>query len=179
MTGEPDALQDLLDASFARASEHLRSIMTPERRLTAERLLAELPCPAVLNIATVTARGEPRISAVDGHFLRGHWYFSTDATSPKAMQLAARPAISASFTPRDGFGVFCHGRAVALPAGAERQMVSEHFAEVYGQSFEDFGVGIYCARIDADWMVAFAMTPDEETQIERDRRERAARRGER
>ena len=176
MTHDLDALQDLLDASFAHASEHLRSIMTPQRRLNAERLVAELPCPAVLNIATVTARGEPRISAVDGHFLRGHWYFSTDGTSPKAVQLAARPAISASFTPRDGFGVFCHGRAVALPTGAERQMVGDHFAEVYGQSFEDFGVGIFCARIDPDWMVAFAMTPDEEAQIERDRQERAARR---
>lgn len=176
---ELDALQNLLDASFERASGHLRSIMTPERRLTAERLVAELPCPAVLNIATVTARGEPRISAVDGHFLRGHWYFTTDGTSPKAVQLAARPAISASFTPRDGYGVFCHGRVVELPAGAERQMVGEHWVEVYGQSLEDFGVGIFCARIDADWLVAFAMTPEEEVEIERARQERAARRAQR
>jgi hypothetical protein len=176
MTDELAALQDLLDASFARASEHLTSIMTPERRLTAERLVAELPCPAVLNIATVTARGEPRISAVDGHFLRGHWYFTTGGNSPKAVQLAARPAISASFTPRDGFGVFCHGRAVAIPSGAEREMVAEHFVEVYGQSFEEFGDGIFCARIDADWLVAFGMTDEEMVAIEADREARAARR---
>ena len=71
------AVQHLLDVSFERASEHLLSIMSPERRLGAERLVADLPSPAVLNIATVTARGEPRISAVDGHFLHGHWYFTT------------------------------------------------------------------------------------------------------
>ena len=31
-------LQELIDASFARSSEHLLSIMTPPRRLTARRL---------------------------------------------------------------------------------------------------------------------------------------------
>src|SRR4051794_31422815 len=103
---EPDALQSLLDRSFDRSSEHLRSIMTPERRLSAPRLMAEVPGPAVLNIAPVTARGEPRISAVDGHFEDGRWRFTTAADSPKARQLLRRPAISASFTPRDGYGVF-------------------------------------------------------------------------
>jgi hypothetical protein len=177
VTDQLTGLQALLDASFARASEHLTSIMTPERRLSAERLAAELPCPAVLNIATVTARGEPRISAVDGHFLRGHWYFSTAGNSPKGVHLRARPAISASFTPRDGFGVFCHGRAVALePTEEEYRLVAEHFEEVYGQSFEAFGEGILCARIDADWMVAFAMTDEEMVAIEAERAERAAQR---
>ena len=152
----PEELQNLLDASFARASEHLRSIMTPPRRLSAEQLIAQLPCPAVLNIATVTARGEPRISAVDGHFLHGNWFFTTAEDSPKARQLAARPVISASFTPRDGYGVFCHGRVAILGAGdAQRQMVSEHFAETYGQSPEEWGTDIFYARIDPDWMVAF------------------------
>jgi len=164
MHEDPDeiaALQQLLDRSFASASAHLRSIMSPSRRLTAAGLVAELPCPSVLNIATVTARGEPRVSAVDGHFLHGHWYFSTDAASPKARQLRARSAISASFTPRDGFGVFCHGGAVELPNGVERQMIVEHFVEVYGESPEAWTDEIYWARIDAAWLVAWAMTPDE------------------
>jgi hypothetical protein len=154
------ALQRLLDASFGRASEHLKSIMTPERRLTAERLVALLPCPAVLNIATVTARGEPRISAVDGHFLHGHWYWGTDAASPKARQVISRPAISASYTPRDGEGVFCHGRCVVL-GGDERAMVVDHFAEVYGQSPEEWAPGAIYARIDPSWLVGFAMTEEQ------------------
>src|SRR4051812_35257219 len=162
MTNE--ALQDLVDRSFATSSEHLRSIMEPQRRLTAERLVAELPCPAVLNIATVTARGEPRISAVDGHFIDGHWYFTTAIESPKARQLAARPAISASFTPRDGYGVFCHGTAAGIE-GAEQQMMREHFAEVYGMEPETLGDIAYF-RIDAAWMVGFAMTDDEMKEIE-------------
>lgn len=170
-----EALQRLLDASFARASAHLTSIMTPPRRLRADRLVAELPSPAVLNLATVTAAGEPRISAVDGHFLRGHWYFSTADDSVKSRQLRVRPAVSASYTPRDGFGVFCHGRAVELAAGDERRDVVGHFVETYGGTHEDWDGG-YFASIDADWLVGFAMTPDEEVAIAQAQAEREARR---
>ena len=170
------ALQRLLDGSFERASQHLKSIMEPHRRLSAERVVADLPSPAVLNIATVTARGEPRISAVDGHFMHGHWYFTTAADSPKARQLRVRPAISASYTPRDGYGVFCHGRAAELGPGDERRMLADHFLETYGQRPEEFGVGIFYARIDADWLVAFAMSPAEEVEIEKARQQRESRR---
>jgi hypothetical protein len=173
-TAELTALQDLLDLSFANASAHLASIMTPERRLTAQRLVAELPSPAVLNIATVTAAGEPRISAVDGHFLHGQWYFTTAAGSPKARQLLARPAISASFTPRDGFGAFCHGRAVLLD-GAQKQKLREHFTDTYGDDPENWGSIAY-VRVDASWLVAFAMTDDELAKIEADRAARGAER---
>ena len=174
-----DPLQALLDASFARASEHLRSIMTPERRLTADRLRAELPCPAVLAIATVTARGEPRVSAVDGHFLDDAWHFTTSGDSPKTRQLRARPAVSASFTPRDGYGVFCHGRAVFLERGdPDRAVVGDHFRDVYGASMDEWGEDIVCVRIAADWLVGFAMTDAEFAEIERrqaERRQRAQR----
>jgi uncharacterized pyridoxamine 5'-phosphate oxidase family protein len=162
------AVQALLDASFERASEHLTSIMITERRLSAARLIAELPSPAVLNVATVTAHGEPRLSAVDGHFLHGCWYFTTAANSPKARHLAARPSISASYTPRDGFGVFCHGRVVFLDPGEERQMINDHFVATYGQSPEEFGEIAYL-RIDATWLTAFAMTDAEMLEIEADR----------
>ena len=156
----PDELrrvQSLLDASFERGSDHLKSIMTPEWRLSAGQLVAQVPTPAVLNIASVTRKGEPRISAVDGHFLHGRWYFGTAAASPKAVQLRDRPAISASYTPRDGFGIFSHGRA-ALLDGAEREMLHTHFAEHYGSDPDSWGSGsIAYFRIDADWLVAFAM----------------------
>ena len=148
------ALQGLLDASFARASEHLLSIMEPQRQLTAAQIIADMPCPAVLNIASVTASGQPRISAVDGHFIDGHWYFTTAIASPKARQLIARPAISASYTPRDGYGVFCHGSA-ALLDGAEQDMLRQHFAETYGVEPETLGDIAYF-RIDADWLVGFS-----------------------
>src|SRR5690606_10664354 len=109
---EVQELQSLLDASFASANAHLTSIMEPQRRLSAERLVRELTGIVVLNIATVTSRGEPRISAVDGHFIHGRWHFSTAGEATKVRHLRARPGISAAYTPRDGYGVFCHGTAV-------------------------------------------------------------------
>lgn len=169
---ELNALQRLLDDSYARSSAHLLSIMEPQRRLGAERLVAELPTPAVLNIATVTAGGEPRVSAVDGHFLHGHWYFSTAPDSPKVRHLTDRPAISGSYTPRDGYGVFCHGRAEPVE-GADMEALLEHLASAYGtDGVEDWGE-IAAFRIDAHWMTAFAMTDDEMERIEADRAARA------
>jgi len=153
------ALQDLLDASFARASEHLIDIMAPERRLSAEQLVADLTGIAVLNVATVTARGEPRISAVDGHFLHGRWHFTTAAASPKARQLAARPAVSAAYTPRDGYGVFCHGHARLLERGTpEFTVLNDHLARAYGGPFEDLdmGSGTSYVQVQPSWMVGFA-----------------------
>jgi hypothetical protein len=55
-------------------------------------------------------------------------------------------------------------------------MVIDHFVETYGMSPEDLADGIFYARIDADWLVGFAMTAEEEVEIERARQEREARR---
>lgn len=158
---EMAALQELLDASFDRASEHLTSIMTPERRLSAEQLVADLGGIAVLNVASVTARGEPRISAVDGHFLHGRWHFTTDGGSPKVRQLRARPATSAAYTPRDGYGVFCHGEARRLEPGTpDFDMLHEHCVRAYGQSPGEWGSDIAYIRIEPAWLVGFAFTRD-------------------
>ena len=170
------ALQRLIDASFERSSEHLRSIMEVPRRLTAERIVAEVPSPAVLNVASVTARGEPRISALDGHFLHGRWHFTTAGTSPKARQLSARPAVSASYTPRDGYGIFTHGSAVFLE-GAQRHELIEHCTRVYGRSPETFGDGIAYVRIDPSWQVGFAFSEAEMAEFMREREELASRLG--
>lgn len=172
---ELDAVQALLDARFAAASQHLRSIMEPRRRLTAPQLCADLPSPAVLDVATVTARGEPRVSAVDGHFLHGHWYFATAGESPKARHLAARPAVSAAYTPRDGYGVFCHGTAARLaPGGAHHDRLREHWQWVYGAPLESLGTDLAAFRIDAHWLVGFAFDEDETAAIARGRAQRQA-----
>src|SRR4029453_11297802 len=66
------ALRELLDASYARSGEHLRSIWGKDSRLDARRLCEELVGVQVLDLGTVTGRGEPRVSPVDGLFFRGH-----------------------------------------------------------------------------------------------------------
>ena len=169
-------MQRLLDRSFASSSGHLQGIMAPQRRLSAEQIVADVPSPALLNVATVTARGEPRISALDGHLLHGRWHATTAGDSPKAVHLRARPAVSASFTPRDGYGIFVHGAAVFLD-GAERAHLIEHCRSVYGQSPEEFGDGVAYLRIDARWMVAFAFSEAEMAEFMQQREELVARLG--
>jgi hypothetical protein len=90
---ELDALQELLDRSRSGATEHLRGIIDDQRALSARDIASLLQDMKVLSPATVTARGEPRISAVDGHFLHGTWTWSTDGPSAKARHLAVRPAV--------------------------------------------------------------------------------------
>jgi hypothetical protein len=53
-TDDIETLQHLLDASYARAGEHLRGIVTPDRRLAAEPLCELLQRVCVLALATVT-----------------------------------------------------------------------------------------------------------------------------
>ncbi len=66
-------LQRLLNASLASSTDHLRAIIHGDRVLSAEDLVALLTGMKVLAVATVTVSGEPRISAVDGHFLHSTW----------------------------------------------------------------------------------------------------------
>src|SRR3954470_14922698 len=115
---EVETLQALLDASHARSTDHLRNIIHDDRRLSARDLVALLTGMKVLSVATVTARGEPRISAVDGHFLHATWSFSTSRTSAKARHLARRPAVSVAHVEGEQLAVFSHGRVVEL-AGDE------------------------------------------------------------
>ena len=66
---EVTRLQALLDASHARATDHLRAIIHGDRVLSARDLVALLAGMKVLSLATVTANDEPRVSAVNKHFL--------------------------------------------------------------------------------------------------------------
>jgi hypothetical protein len=154
-----DRLQELLDASAARASEHLTSIITPARRLTAPQLCSVLTGMCTLALATTTATGEPRVSGVDGHFLRGRWLFTTSGTAVKARQLRARPACSVAHLRGDDLGVFVHGRASLMGSGDAPGWVEEHLVAHYGLSPSTLGPDIVYAWVEPAWMVGYAFDP--------------------
>ena len=158
---ETAALQSLLDASIARSTGHLRAIITDERTLTAEQLVALLTGMKVLSVATVTAAGEPRISALDGHFLHGTWTFSTSGTSAKAKHLAARPAVSVAHIDGEELAFFTHGHADLMQPGPERDEVEAHWTAHYGSSPWSWGDDIRMYRLRMTWAVAYASSRDE------------------
>lgn len=159
---EVAALQRLLDASHGRATEHLRGIIRDERVLTAEDLVALLTGMRVLSVATVTAAGEPRISAVDGHFLHATWSFSTSALAAKARHLRARPSVSVAHIDNEELAVFSHGRVEELrETDADYAETLEHWTSHYGSSPLSWGDVVVIYRYRPHWMVGYAWKRDE------------------
>ena len=112
------AVQELLDRSYGAAGPHLRSITTPERRVSAAALCEQLTGMRLLVVATVTADGRPIAGPVDGIFHRGAFHFGTSPHSVRARHIRVRPQISATHLPREEFAVTVHGRAVPVDVRA-------------------------------------------------------------
>lgn len=154
---EVGELQRLLDAAYERSTEHLQNIITGERRLTAAELVQVLQGMCTLNLATVTAHGEPRISAVDGHFLHARWVFTTSGTAAKARHLRVRPAASISYVDGERVGVFSHGQVEFLGSDhPEFAAIEEHLVAHYGSSPSSWGDEIVYCRLQPSWMVGYA-----------------------
>lgn len=153
------ALQALLDASYERAGQHLRSIVTPERRLDAATLAARLTGMRLLTLATTTADGRPLAGAVDGLFYRGAFWFGSAPTSLRFRHIRARPWVSAVHVEGEPFGVTVHGRAheVALRA-PEHAGFWDYCREIYGAAWDDWTADSAAyARIDGDRMYTYAL----------------------
>jgi len=151
------AVQELLDASYERANAHLRGIWGPESRLDARELAEELVGIEVLDLATVTPRGEPRVAPVDGFFYRGKFWFGSSPQSQRFRNIRVNPAVSGSLT-RGGetFLVLVHGKAVEVDPRAD---TAEGFArmprELYDFNWDEFHPEAPYARIEAGTLLAF------------------------
>jgi Pyridoxamine 5'-phosphate oxidase len=160
---EIEVLQTLLDTSLSRSTGHLRSIVTPgERNPSARQMVGLLSGMCVLAIATVTSRGEPRISAVDGFFWHGKWLFGTARGAAKARQLEKNPAVSVAHLRGEELGVFTHGHARVLnPVSAAEGEPDPQWPEIheflrkhYKSDPLELGDVIYY-RLDPTWMVCY------------------------
>jgi len=156
-----DRLQGLLDRSYAQAGSHLRSIITTERRLTAEQVAARLTGMRLLALATVTSDGRPIVGPVDGIFLRGAFHFGSAPDSVRFRHIRERPQVSATHLPGEQLAVTVHGRAVPVDAspgsGLElRDVLLEVYVPRYGAEWESFlDSGPVYARIEAERMFTF------------------------
>lgn len=159
------ALQMLLDRSYDSGGPHLRSIITPERRVSARELAARLVGMRLLVLATVSADGRPINGPVDGIFYRGAWHFGSSPDSVRFRHIRRRPHVSATHLPAEEFAVTVHGRATQLDlrSGEQagfRQTLLETYVPRYGPEWETefLDRGPVYARIEADKMFTFQMT---------------------
>jgi hypothetical protein len=157
------ALQDLLDRSYEAAGPHLRRIITPERRLTAEQVAERLTGMRLLALATATADGRPLVGPVDGIFFRGSFHFGSSPDSVRFRHIRARPHVSATHLPGEELAVTVHGRAVPVDISRDgdvalRQAFLDVYVPRYGPEWEGFlDSGPVYARIEAERMFTFHM----------------------
>jgi hypothetical protein len=156
-----DALQSLIDRSYANAGAHLRAIHTPERRLHAEQVIDHLTGMCLLALATVTAEGRPIVGPVDGIFYRGAFHFGSSPDSVRFRHIRARPYVSATHLPGEHLAITVHGRATPVDITERdsgfRQALLEIYTPRYGPEWEEFlDSGPVYARIEPDRMFTFA-----------------------
>lgn len=151
------ALRELLDASYARAGSHLRSIWGRETVLDAQALIAELAGVQILDLATVTPRGEPRVAPVDGLFYRGHFWFGSAENSLRFANIRANAAVSGVVTRGlETFLVIVHGRAIEMdPRGPAAGGFADYPRELYDFDWDAAYPSAPYACIDASTMLAF------------------------
>lgn len=153
---ELEALQRLIVSSHSGGSSHLREIISGDHIMSAQDVVDALTGMRVLSLATVTVSGEPRVSAVDGHFLHGAWTFGTDGRAAKAKHLEARPAVSAAHVDGERLGVFCHGSATRLtPSDPAWEETIVHWSEHYGSDPTTWSDDIRMFRIEPKWLLGY------------------------
>ncbi len=157
------SLQDLLDRSAERAGQHLRSIITDERRLTAPQVCSSLTGISLLALATVTSDCRPLVGPVDGVFYRGSFYFGSSPDSVRFRHIRHRPQVSATHIPAEELAITVHGRALPVDVRSDehagfRQALLDVYRPRYGAEWESFlDSGPVYARIQADRMFTFQM----------------------
>ena len=107
-------LQALMDATHARANAHMAAIVKPERQLRAAQVVAYLQGLKHVAFGTVNARGEPRVSPLDGHFVHGRFTLSTGRGSARWRNLERNPACSAAHYVGDEVAVVVNGHVDEL-----------------------------------------------------------------
>jgi uncharacterized pyridoxamine 5'-phosphate oxidase family protein len=156
-----ERLQKLLDDAYATIGEHMRSIHTVERRVTAVDVARILRGVRVLDVATVNAAGEPRVGPVDGLFYRGRFHFGSGEQSVRFRHLRARPQVSACHTVGETFAVIVHGRATEIGVRSPGQQgFADYVHEVYPHWDEWYpGPAPPYAVIEPARMYAYAFKP--------------------
>ena len=108
-----EALQRLLDASFAGSGEHIRSAFDQERRLSATDLVDALAGIFEMHLAVVAGSGAPLVAPVDGYLVRAKICLGLPMASVRARRLRRDPRVSVSFN-SGNVAFIAHGRFVEV-----------------------------------------------------------------
>lgn len=151
-------LQRLFDRTLRTANPHMRSIVTPERRLTARQVVTYLQGTKHVVFATVD-ENEPRASPLDALFVHGRFTMSTGRRATKVRHLRANPACSAVHMDGDRVAVVANGRAEFVePGHPDHDGIHRAWTDQYGSDPYTWG-DVIIFRMQPITMWAYAFDP--------------------
>ncbi len=161
-----DALQLVLDRSIAGAGPYLRaSFQMPEHSLSAMQLTRHLEGKEwTIALATVTSKGEPRVSPIGSIFHEGRFNAPIMTTAARVKHVLRNPAVSASLYDGNDFAVVVHGHARVLRPDDDgfEPLVEWQRGLNDGRCVLDWGPRDQVAflAVDPDVIFTFARHPD-------------------
>jgi hypothetical protein len=155
-------LQAMFDAHLARANAHMLGIVTPERRLTARQVTTYLVGTRHVAFATVTSKGEPRVSPLDSLFIHGRFTMSTGGDTTRVAHLRRNPACSAVHMDGDRVAIVANGSVEWIPRdhADHAEIHGAWFAE-YGNDPYGWGSNVVFFRLNPTSMWAYAFHPEQ------------------
>jgi Pyridoxamine 5'-phosphate oxidase len=156
-----ERLQSHLIRSMDRAGSFLRaSFQMPEHSLSAHQLVRYLQGSRTAALATVTAKGEPRVAPIGSLFWRARFYLPTVANAARTKHILARSAVSLTHFADIDLAVIVHGHAMSLSLGdPDFDELDDLHREMNGVSVQDWGVGVFL-KIEADVTYTYARHPE-------------------
>ena len=150
-------LQRMFDAHLAHANPHMTGIITPKHRPSARQVVRYLDGIKHVAFATVTPRGEPRVSPLDTLFIRGRFTLSTGGEAVRLRHLRANPACSAVHMDGDKIAVVANGVVEWIERDhIDHDEIHGTWQEAYESDPYDWGDEIVFFRIQPTSMWAYA-----------------------
>jgi len=158
---EIDDLQRLFDETLRHANPHMRSIVHPGRRLSANQVVRYLQGTKHVAFATVSPEGEPRVSPLDALFIHGRFTMSTGRRATKVRHLHANPACSAVHMDGDRIAVVANGNVEWIERDhPDHHVIHRTWTETYESDPYTWG-DIVFFRLQPVTMWAYASNPDD------------------
>jgi hypothetical protein len=155
-------LQSMFDAHLATANPHMLGIVKPSRRLSARQVGTYLQGIKHVALATVNAKGEPRVSPLDSLFIHGRFTMSTGGDTTRVAHLRRNPACSAAHVDGDRIAVVANGVVEWLPREhPDHDEVHGAWLAEYGNDPYGWGRDIVFFRLQPSSMWAYAFHPEE------------------
>ena len=154
-------LDGVLTQSIERAGPYLRtSFRMPSHSLSAEQLVAALDGILEVAIATVTAKGEPRVAPTAALFYRGHFCVPTLAASARVTHLKRQPAVSVTYYEGVDLAMIVHGRSQFIPdGGGDFTALSDLQLEVSESTVRQWGADPLYIRVVPDVIYTYTSKP--------------------